>query len=432
MKYFGTDGIRGIPNKSLNNELVYKIGRSLKILNCNKVYIATDTRNSKDMLVSSFASGCMSVGINVYYLGVLPTPGLMYYSMIKNGIGVMITASHNPYFYNGIKIVKNGRKLSNEEEINIEKSIENSVDFSNLIGEFFIVENAYKEYINHLLSNTNYYNYKLCIDCANGATYKVAQDVFYRVNKSNKFYAITPDGFNINEGVGSTNIEFIKNRVLEKNYDLGIAFDGDGDRVIFVDNKGNIVDGDKLIYIISLYLKDCNMLKENKVVLSIMSDLGIIKSLKEKDIDIVETPVGDKYIFEQLVLNDLSIGGENSGHIIMKNNCFIGDGIFVALFILKIMDYYKKTIGELLEGVKDYEIFSSNILLNNKDKIVQNIKLINKIEYIKEELNNDCKIIVRPSGTEDLLRVTLITISKENGKYFNELIELIKELDGNE
>ena len=374
----------------------------------------------------------MSVGLNVHYLGILPTPGLMYYSKIKKAIGVIITASHNPYFYNGIKVVVNGRKLSESEELKIEKSIENSVDFKDEVGRLFHEENACKEYINHLLCNVDNHSFNICVDCANGATFMVAQEVFNRLNNKTKFYSITPDGININKEVGSTNIEFIKEKVLENKSDFGIAFDGDGDRVIFVDSKGNIIDGDKLIYIIASYLKEKERLNYDTVVLSMMGDLGVIKALENLGITTIETKVGDKYIYEKLVNMDLSIGGENSGHIILENNSYIGDGLYTALLVIKILKESNKTFDDYLLDIPNYMYLSCNLPIKRKYEILKNIKIQHKISEIREKLENDCKLIVRPSGTEDILRVNMMCKEREYESYFRDLVELIKEVDNNE
>lgn len=433
MKYFGTDGIRGVPNKTLTNELVYNIGRAIITLNCNDVYIATDTRISKDMLVCSLASGCMSMGINVHFLGVLPTPALMYYSMIKKGIGVMITASHNPYFDNGIKIVKEGKKLNEKEELEIEKVLENHIENKNYVGMMFFEKNAQNEYINFILSKSFKTKYKICIDCANGATIDVAQKIFSYINSNTKFYAVVPDGANINDGVGSTNIDYIRNKVLENNYDIGFAFDGDGDRVICVDSKGNVIDGDKLIYLIAMYLKRNNKLKNNIVALSIMSDLGLINSLKKHGIDVIECPVGDKYIYQAIVDNDLSLGGENSGHIIAYNDFHSGDGILIAVLVLKILESMNIDIDEFFNDVDTYEKTLINLKVINKQKIIKSNKLKNKIEAFKNKLNNDCKIILRASGTENLLRLLVMAKDiKDVNLISKDLVTTIEEIDCNE
>ena len=430
MKYFGTDGIRGIPNKTLTNELVYKIGKSLATLANKRVYVAFDTRISKDMLFCSLASGCMSMGLDVYNLGVLSTPGLIYYSKQKNAIGVMITASHNPYTDNGIKIVLNGRKLNESEENKIEKYIENPVEFSNSIGRLFYDRQAQKEYINFILSKVQKSNFRIGIDCANGATYELSQMIFPRLAKEVKFIGCEPDGFNINEQVGSTNIYRLKELVLVNKLDFGFAFDGDGDRVIAVDFNGNVIDGDKIIYILASHLKRQDKLKNNKVCLTVMSDLGVIKALNEIGVSVNEVNVGDKYVYQNIVENDLSLGGENSGHIIFLDQLNTGDGVLIASILIEIFRKEEKIFQDYLKDINSYFSRTINLSIENKNNLIKNEMLINKIDKIKNEFNQECKVIVRLSGTENLVRVTLM--GKEEKKvnfYINELVEFIKEIE---
>ena len=430
MKYFGTDGIRGIPNKTLTNELVYKIGKSLSTLGNKRVYVAFDTRISKDMLFCSLASGCMSMGLDVYNLGVLSTPGLIYYSKQKNAIGVMITASHNPYTDNGIKIVLNGRKLNESEEKKIEKYIENPVDFSNSIGRLFYDRQARNEYINFILSKVQKSNFRIGIDCANGATYELSQMIFPRLAKEVKFIGCEPDGFNINQQVGSTNIYRLKELVLLNKLDFGFAFDGDGDRVIAVDFNGNVIDGDKIIYILASYLKRQDKLKNNKVCLTVMSDLGVIKALNEIGVSVNEVNVGDKYVYKNIVENDLSLGGENSGHIILFDQLNTGDGVLIASILIEIFRKEEKIFQDYLKDINSYFSRTINLSIENKNNLIKNEMLINKIDKIKNKFNQECKVIVRLSGTENLVRVTLM--GKEEKKvnfYINELVEFIKEIE---
>lgn len=429
MKYFGTDGIRGIPNKTLTNELVYKIGKSLAILANKKVYVAFDTRISKDMLFCSLASGCMSMGLDVYNLGVLSTPGLIYYSKQKNAIGVMITASHNPYTDNGIKIVLNGRKLSESEEKEIEKYIENPVDFSNSIGRLFYDRQAPNEYINFILSKAQKSDFRIGVDCANGATYELSQMIFPRLAKEVKFIGCEPDGFNINQQVGSTNIYRLKELVLLNKLDFGFAFDGDGDRVIAVDFNGNVIDGDKIIYILASYLKRQDKLKNNKVCLTVMSDLGVIKALNEIGVSVNEVNVGDKYVYKNIVENDLSLGGENSGHIILYDQLNTGDGVLIASILIEIFRKEEKIFQDYLKDINSYFSRTINLSIENKNNLIKNEMLINKIDKIKNKFNQECKVIVRLSGTENLVRVTLMGKDEQKVNfYINELVEFIKEI----
>lgn len=430
MKYFGTDGIRGIPNKTLTNELVYKIGKSLSTLGNKRVYVAFDTRISKDMLFCSLASGCMSMGLDVYNLGVLSTPGLIYYSKQKNAVGVMITASHNPYIDNGIKIILNGRKLNEFEEMKIEKYIEKPIDFSTSIGRLFYDKQAQNEYINFILSKAQKSDFRIGIDCANGATYELSQAIFPRLVEEVIFIGCEPDGFNINEQVGSTNIQRLKELVIANKLDFGFAFDGDGDRVIAVDSNGNIIDGDKIIYILASYLKKHDKLNNNKVILTIMSDLGVINALNKIGISVNEVDVGDKYVYQSLIENDLSLGGENSGHIIFLDQLNTGDGVLIASILIEIFRKEEKIFQDYLKDINSYFSRTINLSIENKNNLIKNEILINKIDKIKNKFNQECKVIVRLSGTENLVRVTLM--GKEEKKvnfYINELVEFIKEIE---
>ena len=428
MKYFGTDGIRGIPNEKLSIELLTRLGMALKCLGCNDVVIATDTRVSKDMLSCAIASGCLSRGINVHLGGILPTPALVYYSLKKKVVGVMITASHNPYYDNGIKIIKNGYKLSKEDELKIESLIDNPEAYCNEIGQLTFENSIKEEYLNFILKNAVKSNLSVCLDCANGSVSTTAKLVFSKITNTLVVCADEPDGYNINNGVGSTHLDFLKHKVLENKCDIGFAFDGDGDRVLCVNKDGSSVDGDQIICVIAKYLKQINLLKHNKIVLSIMSNLGLISNLKENRIDVLETPVGDKYVTEALAANDLSIGGENSGHIIVNDIFHSGDGVLVAVLLMKILSDTNTELSDWLKDIQMYEDKMINIKVSNKQKVLENKGLYERIEKIKEELNGDCKIIVRPSGTEEVIRVSVMARSKELvNKYVEELVHLVKE-----
>lgn len=430
MKYFGTDGIRGIPNEKLTIDLVTKLGMALASLNSKEVVIATDTRVSKDMLAYAIASGCMSRGMNVIFAGVMPTPTLIYYSYTKKITGVMITASHNPYVDNGIKILNNGFKLSEDEELMVEALIDNPKDYDGEIGKFIIDNNAKDDYIRFILSNITKTNIKVCIDCAHGATYQTAPLVFGEITNNLVVIANKPDGYNINNGVGSTHLELLRKTVILNKCDIGFAFDGDGDRVLCVDKFGNTIDGDMLIYILARYLKKHNKLNENKVVLTIMSNLGLIDDLKKNGIDVIETKVGDKYVVQDLFKNHLSLGGENSGHIIMPDIFYSGDGVLVASIIVKILVEEKCSIHDLLSDVYMYSNKIVNIKVNNKENVLNSNLLLNRIEEIRRKLDYDCKIIVRASGTEDLIRVSVMAKNAELVElYSNELINIINCLN---
>ena len=429
MKYFGTDGIRGVPNEKLTVELVTKLGSALKALGNKDVVLATDTRLSKDMLANAISAGALASGLNIHFIGVVPTPALIYYSYVHKMTGVMITASHNPYTDNGIKVLKNGKKLSEEDELKVEALIDNPEEKGKNIGMFINEKNAKNEYLDFIKKFISKTNKKIVIDTANGATYQTAVEIFNEITPNLVVIANEPDGYNINNNCGSTHLEGLKKKVVEEKADLGFAFDGDGDRVLAVDSNGNTIDGDMLIYIFARYLKKNNKLNKNKIVLSMMSNLGLLKSLKEDGIEVIETPVGDKYIVRALFENGLSVGGENSGHIILPDVLHTGDGVLNAVMLVKVLEETNTSIGDWLLNVSMYADKMVNIKVNDKNKVLNNKALFKRIEEIKNELNNDCKIIVRASGTEDLIRVSVMC---KNAllvdKYSNELVSLVKAI----
>ncbi len=429
MKYFGTDGIRGVPNQKLTVELVTRLGSALKVLGNKDIVVATDTRLSKDMLSNAIIAGALASGLNVHFVGVIPTPALIYYSYIHKYTGVMITASHNPYTDNGIKVLKNGYKLLESDELKIEELIDNPEEKSTEIGKYIIEANAKNEYLSFIKKHIIKSDKKVVIDCANGATFETAPEIFKNITNNLVVLANNPDGYNINNNCGSTHLESLKERVVKEKADLGFAFDGDGDRVLAVDKNGNTVDGDMLIYIIARYLKKNDKLNDNKVVLSMMSNLGLIKSLKDYGVDVVETPVGDKYIVKALFDNHLSVGGENSGHIIVPSVLHTGDGVLNAVIIMKVLAETNTDLDDYLNEVKMYADKMVNIKVKNKENVLNNKELFLRVDAIKKELNYDCKIIIRASGTEDLIRVSVMAKSYELvEKYSSELVNTVNNI----
>nr|MCR5647505.1 hypothetical protein [Acholeplasmatales bacterium] len=402
---------------------------ALATLGNKDVVLATDTRISKDMLASSIAAGALSQGLNVEFLGVIPTPALIYYSYKHKKTGVMITASHNPYTDNGIKVLKNGIKLSESDELDVEALIDNPAEKSIEIGKYIVNDNARLEYVDFIKSMTVKSNLNVLLDCANGATYKTAELIFKDITPNLNIIANDPDGYNINNGCGSTHLELLMKNVIAKKADIGFAFDGDGDRVLCVDSNGNTIDGDMLIYILARYLKQNNKLNNNAIALSMMSNLGLIKSLNDYGINVIETNVGDKYIVKALFENHLSVGGENSGHIILPDLFHTGDGVFVASQIIKVLEETKTSINDWLTNVSMYADKMVNIKVANKTKVLNNKELFDKIDEIKKELNNDCKIIVRASGTEDLIRVSVMAKdSNIVNKYSDLLVNMVNAI----
>ncbi len=429
MKYFGTDGIRGVPNVKLTVELVTKLGSALKALGNKKIVIATDTRISKDMLASCITAGALAAGLDVEFVGVIPTPALIYYSYKHNLTGVMITASHNPYTDNGIKVLKCGKKLSDIDEEAVEALIDNPEAKSTEIGRYTVTSSAKEEYIEFIKSLTIKSTKKVTLDLANGATFETGEAIFKSITPNLNVICNKPDGYNINNACGSTHLEKLIEAVKANKSDIGFAFDGDGDRVLCIDDNGKVIDGDMLIYILARYLKNNNKLSNNKIALSMMSNLGLLKSLKEYGIDVIETNVGDKYIVRALFDNNLSVGGENSGHIILPELFHTGDGVLVASQIIKILEETNTNINDWLKGVEMYSDKMVNIKVNDKSKVLNSKELFNRVEEIKKELNNDCKVIIRASGTEDLIRVSVMAKTSELvNKYSDELVNIVKSI----
>ena len=429
MKYFGTDGIRGVPNQKLTVELVTRLGSALTALENKNVVLATDTRVSKDMLAACITAGALSQGLNVIFIGVVPTPALIYYSHKYNYTGVMITASHNPYTDNGIKVLKNGKKLSPEDEEKIEALIDNPLPKSTEIGKYIINNDAKQEYVDFISSFTTSTSRSIVLDTANGATYQTAGEIFKSITNSLTIICNNPDGYNINNGCGSTHLELLQKKVVETHSSIGFAFDGDGDRVLCVNDKGNVIDGDMLIYILARYLKQNNKLNNNTIALSMMSNLGLIKSLNDNGIKVIETNVGDKYIVKALFDNNLSVGGENSGHIILPDLFHTGDGVLVATQIVKVLKDTNTKIDDWLKDVVMYSDKMVNIKVKSKEAVLNNKALFDRVDEIKKELNNDCKIIIRASGTEDLIRVSVMARTKDLvDKFSDELVSMVNNI----
>ena len=408
MKYFGTDGIRGKAITELSPRIAFRIGQSLKpILNAKLIVIGGDTRQSTSLLGMSIANGALLAGIDVLYADVISTPMLAYYALKRHVIGVMITASHNPYTDNGIKIFYNGLKLTQE----IESKIEDFIDHDNIVksdqyGVFQYtndVEDTYlKLYENFNLSQLNL---KVGYDTANGASFKIAKTVFNQLVKNPMQIGNNPNGLNINKGVGSTHIEAIQSLVSEHQLDIGFAFDGDADRINLVD-KHNVYDGDFIIYMVAKYLKLKDLLKNNKVVLTKMSNPGILKALKDLDIDYVLTDVGDKYVLKALMDEDLMVGGEASGHILLRHLIHTGDGLLVAIYLLSIFNELKETPESFTKEITLYPLKTISIKGVNK-KVVEHPKVLETINAVKKELDKDYLLLLRPSGTEPLVRLTV-------------------------
>lgn len=447
-KLFGTDGIRGITNKDLTPSLAYKIGGSVsKVLKeeLNKqnltFIIGTDTRISKDMLTDATSSGVLSFGCNIIDVGVLPTPAISYLTKKLNADGAfIISASHNPSQYNGIKVLdNNGYKLNSALEEKVEENILNFQE-NNTINECGTrkkEECKVELYINHLLSTIDIkdelQNKKILIDTANGASYKTAEQLFSKLNINYTLVNNTPDGLNINKDAGSTHIDKLKKLVLTGHYDLAIAYDGDADRCIMLDEDANEIDGDYILAICSNYLKENNMLKNNTIVGTVMSNLGLINYCKDHNINFVATKVGDKYVLENMLENDYILGGEQSGHIIFKEYANTGDGQLTSLQVLNVMAHTNKSLKELKNIMKKYPQVMINVNATKQQKELYKInqKIKNEINNIENTLKEEGRVLVRPSGTENLIRVMIEGKDIDTiNKYCKQLASFIeKELN---
>ncbi len=407
-KYFGTDGIRGEAYQKLNSELAFRVGQAIgHTYHPESVVIGMDTRASSPMLAYSIANGLMAIGINVHFAGVTSTPMIAYYSHLKKMIGVMITASHNPYQDNGIKIFKNGYKSIESDELIMESFIDQGeLEFKNF-GQMMVCSDVKEQYLKFFNSlNLPISNLKIIYDSANGANVEIAQTLMKHYAPNSLQINQSPDGFNINEHCGSTHPEGLMEKVRKEHADLGFAFDGDGDRMLAVNEKGELIDGDQIIYLIATYLKQHHLLNNNKVVLTKMSNPGILQALNAQNIGYVLTDVGDKYVFEALYQENLSIGGESSGHVILPHILHTGDGLLVALYLLKILSELNTTLDVSLKDIQLYPFKLTNI--KHVDKTVLKSESVQKkIKEIKTQLGEPSLILVRPSGTENLIRVTL-------------------------
>ena len=428
-KYFGTDGIRRIANTELTPELVYKVAKAGAYVlskhsdHAPTILIGRDTRISGTLIESAMTAGFLSYGANVKLLGVIPTPGVAYLTKkLKADASVVISASHNTYEFNGIKYFSNkGMKIPDEIEEEIETILE-SGDFEKLtahsskIGVSEYREDLVDEYIYLLRKNfeenleqTINEDFKVVLDVANGATYKVAEKVFTKLGINYKIINNNPDGININENCGSTHLESLKQYVLENNMSLGIAYDGDGDRCLAIDEKGNEIDGDILLAVIGKYLKEKGKLKNDTIVSTIMSNLGLNKFCSSNNIALKQTKVGDRYVLEEMLKNDYNLGGEQSGHIIMLDYNPTGDGILTSLMLIQILLEKNIKTSELCNTITKYPQTLINVKVENSKKTLylENKEIQEKIQSIEKEFKDNGRVIIRPSGTEPLIRVMI-------------------------
>ncbi len=444
-KLFGTDGIRGEANIELTSKLAHLTGLySASVLAKNNknstIVIGKDTRKSCDMLQSALAAGLLSVGLDVVILGVVPTPAIPHLIKTFNAdLGIMISASHNPAEFNGIKLFnKDGLKLSDEIEEQIEKLIkEDDRTTLNLSSSNFGVlkdeKEAYKIYEEILLKNFNLdlTGIKIALDCSNGSNYKIAPDVLKSMGAELFVIGNEPNGLNINKDCGSTHLDKLKSLVKEKQADIGIAFDGDADRMLAIDETGALIDGDRIMLALAKDLKNKDMLNNNTVVATIMSNMGLEVALRKVGINLVRTKVGDRYVLEHMMNNNYSLGGEQSGHIIIGHFNTTGDGLLSALSLLTVLKNNVKKASEIRLDMESFPQVLVNVKVPNNIKYkIQDLDEIKKaIIDVESKLKNTGRVVLRASGTEPLLRVMVEGQNKEEiEKYATDLAKIIEEL----
>ncbi|BAK94639.1 phosphoglucosamine mutase [Tetragenococcus halophilus] len=443
-KYFGTDGVRGIANKELTPELAFKLGRcGGYVLSRHedekeqpKVLVGRDTRMSGQLLESALIAGLLSVGIEVFQLGVISTPGVAYLTRVqKASSGVMISASHNPAADNGIKFFGNdGFKLADEKELEIEALLDSeeddlprpSADGLGSLEEFPEGMLKYSQYLQQTIKD-DLSGLTVCIDAANGATAPTVNRLF--ADLETDFYTIgtSPNGVNINDGVGSTHPEQLADFVVEKQADVGIAFDGDGDRVIAVDENGQIVDGDKIMYICANYLAENDLLKQNTIVTTVMSNLGFHKAVEAAGLNDVVTKVGDRYVVEEMRKNDYNFGGEQSGHMVFFDLNTTGDGMLSGIQLLNIIKQTGKKLSELAANVTIYPQKLVNIRVSDKYGAMEVPAIKKIIDDVEAKLGDEGRILVRASGTEPLLRIMAEAPTDEEVDYYvNQIADVVR------
>ena len=448
-KYFETDGIRRIANTELTPELVYRVAKAGAYVlakhsdHSPTILIGRDTRISGSLIESAMTAGFLSYGANVKQLGVLPTPAVAYLTRkLKADASVVISASHNTYEFNGVKYFSNeGTKIPD----NIEEEIEEVMDSGKLdeltacndkIGISENAEELVDEYVyffrktfEEIIEKYNTDDFKVVIDTANGATYEVAEKVFSKLKINHKIINNAPNGININKNCGSTHLEMLQKYVVENGYSLGIAYDGDGDRCLLVDENGEVIDGDKILAIVSNYMKQKGTLKKDTLVATVMSNLGLDIYSKENDINFVRTKVGDRYVLEEMKKNGYNLGGEQSGHIIFLDYNPTGDGILTSLMLIKIILEKKLSASQISKIIKLYPQVLLNAHVNNNKKYDFNKdeEIKQAIATVEKEFENNGRVLIRASGTEPVIRVM---IEGEDKNYITkkaqELVNLLE------
>ncbi len=454
-KYFGTDGFRGEANRNLTADHAYKIGRflgwyygELKRQNGDdtpaRIVIGKDTRRSSYMFEYTLVGGLVASGADAYLLHVTTTPSVAYVARVDEfDCGIMISASHNPYYDNGIKLINgNGEKMDEGTISLIEAYLDGEVD---LFGEKYSeVPYAHKEkigrtvdyvsgrnrYVGYLISLGMYSfkGVKVALDCANGSSWNIAKSVFDALGAKTYVINADPNGTNINNNAGSTHIEGLQKYVVEEGMDVGFAYDGDADRCLCVDEKGQVVDGDAILYVYGRYMKERGKLVTNTVVTTVMSNFGLYKAFDEQGIDYAKTAVGDKYVYEYMQKNGCRIGGEQSGHIIFSKYASTGDGILTSLKMMEVMMARKKTMSQLTEDLHIYPQVLVNVRVQDKAVAQADPDVQAAVQKVADELGDTGRILVRESGTEPLIRVMVEAETHDIcQKYVDDVVNVINE-----
>ena len=439
-KYFGTDGFRGEANEVLTVEHAFKVGRYLGWYygqdHKARVVIGKDTRRSSYMFEYALAAGITASGADAYLLHVTTTPSVSYVTRTEDfDCGIMISASHNPYYDNGIKIINGkGHKMEAEVEEKIEAYIDGKVGELPLakkenIGRTVDYAAGRNRYIGHLISlaTRSFKNMRIGLDCANGSAFAIAKSVYDALGAKTYVINNEPDGTNINTNCGSTHIEVLQEYVREKNLDIAFAFDGDADRCIAVDENGEVVNGDLILYICGKYLKEQGRLNGDTIVTTIMSNLGLYKACDKAGIRYEKTAVGDKYVYENMVKNNFCLGGEQSGHIIFSKYATTGDGILTSLMVMEVVMEKKQTLSKLAEEVKIYPQILKNVRVTDKKTARENPEVVKAVDAVAKALGDDGRILVRESGTEPVIRVMVEAATDEIcEKYVDQVIDVMK------
>ena len=440
-KYFGTDGFRGEANVVLTVEHAFKVGRFLGWYygqeHKARVVIGKDTRRSSYMFEDALSAGLTASGADVYLLHVTTTPSVSYVTRTEDfDCGIMISASHNIFYDNGIKVINaKGHKLEAEVEEKIESYIDGTwgeIPYAtrDAIGRTVDYSAGRNRYIGHLIAmaTRSFKDKRVGLDCSNGSASSIAKSVFDALGAKTYVINSEPDGTNINRNCGSTHIHVLQEFVKEKKLDVGFAYDGDADRCLAVDENGNEVDGDLILYVCGKYLKEQGRLNNDTIVTTIMSNLGLYKACDKAGIKYEKTAVGDKYVYENMVQNNHCLGGEQSGHIIFSKYATTGDGILTSLLLMEVMLEKKQTLAKLTEEVKIYPQLLKNVRVSDKKTARENAEVIKSVEAVTEALGNDGRILVRESGTEPVIRVMVEASTDELcEKYVNQVVEVMHQ-----